>query len=296
MNKNKLTEEMAILSSIHTIVETYEEIAAMRMRKVKKSVLQNREFLSGLNEIFQQVEHSYAEEIEALHKGRQRGNSSVPSISNNGKTVHVLLSANTGLYGDLIKKTFSLFVKESVESNSDMAIIGRLGRNLFEESVSARNTGTMEYTYFDLPDSIQISNEIKKIFNFLVQYKNIVVYHGIFRNILSQIPTKSYIARDILQTEMSENEARVECIFEPTIENIVSFFENQILSALFEQSVYESNLSKYASRMISLDYASVNIESKIKSTKYQRKKLNHGLVNSKQLSLMTGMSLWRKNG
>ena len=48
----ELKEELISLEEFLTMVEAYEEISALRMRKVKKSVLKRREFMQGLNEAF----------------------------------------------------------------------------------------------------------------------------------------------------------------------------------------------------------------------------------------------------
>jgi F0F1-type ATP synthase gamma subunit len=260
----------------------------MRMRRVKRSVLQNREFLSGLNDIFQQVEHSYGEQIKLLKKShRYKVNSKVPSVANNGKTVSVFISANTGLYGEIIKKTFNLFMTDIAKTESDIFIIGRLGKRMYEDAGM-----TNAYTFFDIVDSGSNEKNIKEIFSKLIEYKNIIVYHGLFKDMLVQIATKSYIAREILSTERSDNETTVECIFEPSLENIVTFFETQILGALFEQSIFESDLSKYASRMISLDVASVNISNRLKMAYFNSRKAVHRKINSKQITLLSGISLW----
>lgn len=288
MALSKAKEEIATLKGLQNIVETYEEIAAMRMRRVKKSVLQNREFLSGLNNIFQQVEHSYTDQLQLLRKSSiKKKNSKASQLKNNGKTVSVFIASNTGLYGDIIKKIFTLFASDISKSNTDIFIVGKLGRRMYEDAGI-----TQPFEFFDVKDSGGNEKNIKDIFAKLINYNNIIVYHGLFKDMLMQIATKSYIARDILSTEKSDNETRVECIFEPSLENIVNFFETQILGALFEQSIFESDLSKYASRMISLDVATVNIDASLKSAYFNSRKSMHKKINSKQVTLLSGISLW----
>ena len=55
----ELKEELISLEEFLTMVEAYEEISALRMRKVKKSVLKRREFMQGLNEAFAYIAFSY---------------------------------------------------------------------------------------------------------------------------------------------------------------------------------------------------------------------------------------------
>src|SRR5689334_1826806 len=122
-NKKSINADMYVLNGMQTIVESYEEIAAMRMRKVKKSVLQNREFLSGLNDIYQRVVVTY--KIYAAKKHFKSTKRDWMPLETNGKTVTVFLSSNTGLYGDIVKRTFSLFADNIAKSNTDIVITGR---------------------------------------------------------------------------------------------------------------------------------------------------------------------------
>ena len=148
------------------------------------------------------------------------------------------------------------------------------------------------YKYLNISDAGFDEVYAREAFNYLVNYETVIVYHGMFKDMLNQVPTRSYIARDILETEKIEGEQPIECIFEPSLENIVSFFERQILSSIFNQTLFESDLSKYSSRMINLDVATVNITSTIKSTKLKNRKQIHRTMNSKQQSSLGGISLW----
>jgi len=69
--KRELKREKDFLINLRTIMETYEEIAATRMTRVRTSVLQNRNFLLGLNSIFKQVRFSYEEFINKHMKRKE---------------------------------------------------------------------------------------------------------------------------------------------------------------------------------------------------------------------------------
>ena len=52
-------QEIEDLTGFLDLVEAYEEIAAMRMRRVKQSVLARRKFMDGLNSAFSYVSYAY---------------------------------------------------------------------------------------------------------------------------------------------------------------------------------------------------------------------------------------------
>ena len=266
------------------IVEAYQEIAALRMRRVKKSVLQNRDFLMGLNDIYAQVVSSY----KTFPKIRKKSKKDFLRKTTK-KSVSILLSANTGLYGDIVRRTYELFLREVEKEDTDIVIIGRYGKKFYDSSSYKK-----PYKYYDFSDSGMDEENAKKILIYITQYENIFVYHGYFEDILSQKAVKTAVTGSDMTDLTSSGRVltNVRYIYEPTIEDILSFFEKEILSSIFEQSVYESSLSKFSSRMISLDYAMVNIKGLQKKTDFRMRKLRHTLTNKSQQNLMSGHSLW----
>ena len=263
------------------IIEAYQEIAALRMRRVKKSVLQNREFLAGLNEIYGEIMSQYKERA-SVKKGKKV--EVRPTIN---KTVSVLLSSNTGLYGDIVKKTYDLFLEHILKDDTDVVIVGRYGRKVYEASSLSK-----PFQYFDFSDSGKDVENTKKILEYILKYEHIIVYHGYFRDILSQVALMTPITGSNMFTETDKEVQGVKSIYEPSIEEVLTFFEKEILASIFEQSIYETSLSKFASRMVSLDRATENIRQRLKTTDFKIRKMKHSISNRNQLSLMSGMQLW----
>ena len=119
--RKEVIAEIEYLFSQKTIMETYEEIAASRMQRIRSKVLQSRDFLFEINTLFQQVKSSYKKSLEKFKKNRSS------FLKSNGRTLFVLVSANTGLYGDIVRRTFDVFAREFRKQKSDIAIIGRVG-------------------------------------------------------------------------------------------------------------------------------------------------------------------------
>ena len=133
--------------TLKTVMETYQEIAASRMQHVRTSVVGNRDFLLGINNIFQQTKSSY--EIKPGQKS---------FIKHNGKTLFIFLSANTGLYGDIIRRTFDLFAEKLRKETADIAIVGRVGLKLFQDEFPKK-----PFMYFELSDDKIDLEALKKI-------------------------------------------------------------------------------------------------------------------------------------
>ncbi|MDC0449026.1 F0F1 ATP synthase subunit gamma [bacterium] len=273
--------------NMQIIIESYEEIAANRMRRVKKSVLQNRDFLMGLNTIYRRVVYTYNK--HAKRDQRHKDGRLLDILHTNGKTVSVLLSSNTSLYGAIVKKTFDYFMENILRTTSDIVIIGRLGKSMYDNYGYDR-----PYKYFELSDSGLTSDKLDPILSELLEYTHIALYHGIFRSVLTQDSTRTLITGDIVNLPSEEARSKeLDCIIEPSVEEVAEFFEKQILASLFEHATYESSLSKFASRMVSLDVANDNIERLTKETKFKLLKQRHKEANAAQQNTLSSLSLWR---
>ena len=278
-----LKDELDYLSSFLTMVESYEEIAALRMRKVKKFILERREFMSGLNEAFAYISYAYRVYRKSL-KGKARDR----ILNTNGRTVAILLSSNTGMYGDIIINTFEIFKEDIKDKDYDIVIVGKVGQRMYENLGKGK-----EYRYFDMLDNGIDEPGIKNLIENITEYSNVVVYHGSFKSVLSQVPTRTEVPVELKRIEQSLKSYDEKFLFEPSVERVAEHFEKQIESLIFEQVVFESCLSKFASRMINMDIASENISDKIRQTDIQMKKAKHKDINSSMQSSVIGGSLWK---
>jgi len=290
LNRQTLTEEIKTLESLRGLLETYKVVAATTIRRIRNSVLQNRLFHLGLNNLFQEVRRAYQKEINNIAKGKKNNIASRPLTvkEHNGKTILVLLSANTGLYGAIIYKTFESFLKEARKNPSyDLAIAGHVGELFFKKAEPER-----EYIYFDFSD-IGISAEaLRSITGRLSSYERTIVFYGAFKNILIQEPSSFEIStsgRNLHTEEVVENSSY---LFEPSLESVAIFFETEIFASLLEQSFHESRLGKTASRLVSLDRSSLNIGKAFQDMRIRQNKLRHRLYNRRQLDALGGISLW----
>lgn len=74
LQRKIILEELQALNSIKELVESYEEIAVVRMQRIKDSVIKTRDFLSDLSDIFVDLKSSYLREIKDLLSKRKQGN------------------------------------------------------------------------------------------------------------------------------------------------------------------------------------------------------------------------------
>lgn len=286
-SKKEVNSELDYLVSLREILETYEEIAASRMSRIRSSVLKSRDFLLEINEIFQQVKTSYKDKIDLLMKRKKvKDPKQLTFLNRNGKTLCVLISANTGLYGDIVRKTYNIFIENVKKEKCDVAIVGKLGLQLFETEKIDTNL-----TYFDFPDDKTDKETLKKIIALIIQYQKALVFYEEFKSLVNQEPIVTNISGDPLSSEGSH--PSVKYFFEPSLEKIMAFFEQEIVASIFEQTIMESELAKFASRMIALDQASENTKERVKLVTFQKQRIRHRDINKQQIEKFSSMTLWR---
>lgn len=289
MNKQTVQQELDQLQSLIVLVETYETIAGTSVRRIRNSVLANRAYHVGLNRMFRQIAIAYKKEVEYVMKKNKikTEGTNISVIKRTKQIVFMFLSANTGLYGDIINRTFTAFMTEIKRTQGDVMIVGRMGKIFFEEMMPGS-----PFTYFDFPDnSIAIEN-LKQITIFLAQYEKVVAFYGVFKNLLTQEVKASIVSGAELSTEHTEDQAIQAYFFEPSLEVIALFFENEIFASLLEQVFQESRLAKLAARMVLLDRAIINIEGELKRTTLRKQKVHHRTTNRQLINSLSGMVLW----
>ena len=281
-SKRSLQIEMEGLTGLKSLVETYEGIAAQRMQKVRAEVVLARQFLDGLAQVFAEV------------RAAQAGQEARSTLANNGRTVAVFISANAGLYGDIVERILNSFLDYVAKSGSEAVVVGRLGVKLIQQ-----RRPQLLYNYFDLSDDKIEIKELAMIMRYLLQFAKIVVFYGKFKSLVNQEVAADPVSGDSLyqpdqpdQPDQQDQQNQHGYLFEPELPRVLQFFESQILTTIFEQVVHESQLAKFASRLLSLDRAVDNVGKRMQQLRFLRQRLSHRLKAKDQLGLMAGVSLW----
>lgn len=286
----ELQEERELLLTLQDLCFSYEEISVMKMQKIRDVVLSTREFFEELSHVYTHVKVSYKEELKPEGRIHRFFFKSRPTIPKKG-SVAVLLSANTKLHGSIIDEVFEDFKRNLSHDESDIMIVGRLGRD-FYKSLPAP-LGGRKYLYFEVPDMGFRLNDLQTLIYQLSKYERITVFHGRYESIMKQSSIISQVSGDEIAEQKSTLEDKTKYIFEPSLETIIKFFQTYIFSAIFKQTMHEGQLARFASRITAMERALSAIE-KENVTLTTRLKHSHALIENKdQLEKIAGMRLWR---
>lgn len=291
-----IKKELNTVDSLNNLIASLEELSAMRYRKTKTSVLNTRDYLDEVNYLYKQVKNNYKKIIESAGKDFKEAKFRNPTKG----TVYVLLSANGGLFGDVIYRNFENF-KNYIKRipAEEVLVVGSVGQKLIEYSDLKE---TLKYKYLPLSDSSGDRENLDQILKFCLDFKTIVVFYSKYVEILVQKPIADSVTGDIVFEEAlssfdkKQPQFDKDFLYEPDIEKVLALFESQIINTIFEQKVLESGLSKFTARMVALDSASEKIKINLGKLKQDYQKVKHIESNRKSNVLISGViaSLWKK--
>jgi len=278
----EIEKDLKTVSIIKTISDTYHQIANLRMNQIREKVLRTRYFFNELLNIYQRVKIAY------LFSQKKKGNKEIFFRQTEKEKVLIFLSANEFFYGSLILDIWKKMEKYLAEEKTDLVVIGRTGKYLAE-----RSGWGQKMFYFELDDVEPEKERMEGIFEFIKKYKKIFVFHGVYEKIISQKPKITEISGWLSAEKKSKIEKK-SYLFEPSLEEILDFFETEILAILFSQTVFEHQLAKLAARVIAMYNANEKSKEVENSLNILKNKIKREKDNKKQIEYFSGLKFFRK--
>jgi ATP synthase F1 gamma subunit len=295
-----IDREIGITALIKTLAETYEEAATIEMKKTRDKVLHKRDFLLRVLETYIEVRNNYQDQIKSINRKKNFLNFAKKDKKNKGPyltisktkgTAAVLLTSNRSMVGAVNLKVFFNFLKFiNNNQNVDIFVVGRVGRNFLNTS-----RPDLKYEYFDFPEKTEIK-ELAELTKKIIDYSKIEVFHGKYLNLVNQVGVQTPVTGEVETqpgetTQATKKEAY---LFEPSLEEVLHFFETQIFSSLFSQTLSETNLANLGSRIQSMEQTIVGTEEHLKKLKLMQIRAKKDLLAKKQQQRIVASMIARK--
>ncbi len=275
-NKKQIQQNIEQVTTLHRLMTAYEEIAALRMKRIREQVLKSRDFHAILSHYFHEIKHTHTP---------QQPRQSLPA---EGRPLAILISDDKGLYGEILQKTkdaFETFAQE--HGDYELAVVGTVYEESIKQALTARSVH-----FFPLSGSTLSPDALRELMQLLSQFPRVTVFHGKFSTFVTQTPQSTNITGDE-ETVQEAPEVPIQYVLEPSHDSLMTFFQQEIVSLLFEQALLEGTLSKEASRMVNLEQASDNARSEIKKLNRLTRILEAQNKNKQQITYLAGLSLWQ---
>ena len=208
-------------------------------------------------------------------------------------TVSIMLTSNFRFYGGIDNEVIHFFLESTPKFPTDRIVIGKTG-NHFLQVINYFNTYQSIELKGDLPDS----EELTRLGQMIKDYQQVLVFYPKLSTLLVQKPVITDITQSDILTSPGAHQAvpnNPYVIFEPELDKILSFFDNQIITLLLEQTFFEAELSRTASRILSMDQAQVGAKHFIEDQKQLKAHLQRIEESAHLLESLSSLKAIRKD-
>lgn len=282
MPNRSLLEEIDFVANLNNLVSAYEEIAVMRIRRTRSSVLSTRLFVAEMKKVMADVRLSYRRAFFLKNKNKK----ATVKIK---KPLAVFVSADNRLSGSLINQVFRDFWAYTKKNDCDVLVIGKVGAQLFSSSEPQK-----KFTHFDFPDRLLDQALLAKIFSQVNKYADVRVFYGKMASLLRQDAVWERLGVTAEPQNKEKQKGIVPFIFEPTLEAVSIFFDTEILASLISQSAREGQLAVWGSRVKAMEETSQRIEKQMVVLARLEDVERHAERSKKQRQTMAGRELWEQ--
>lgn len=281
MTIKQLNEIIEQGMSLKMISQAYTEIASNKLKQIRDQVERNRQYLASLSEVYQVVKQV------AL----QRKLIKPPKFN---KPISLLITSNYHFYGNVNHNLIKFFALQQV--SSEQIVIGKTALEWLKS-----NHYSTPFTQLVLTEDYPSDSELETIVAKVKDYSQIFIYYSELKTVMIQTPTVTDITQNSLlkpldPTGNSKENGDVSniFIFEPELNKILDFFSGQVTNLLLQQTFLESELSRTASRLVSMDQAQSNADKYILDQRKSLAQAKRSITNSKLLQTFTALSQLRK--
>lgn len=247
--------------SFRQIAQAYSEIANQKIKLLRANLDRNRVFFEDISSVYSLVK------ALALKKG-------ITGLKPKG-SISVIITSNYRFYGNINTDLIDYYLESTKDLKMDRIIIGKTASEYF------KSNNLFEYQEFLLKKDQPDHQELTSLINIIKDYNQVLIFFSKLKTLLVQIPNYIDIAK-VAQIQAKENE-KIRFIFEPELPKVLSFFDSQVLTLLLEATFLESEVSRTASRFISMDQAETEANKFIKENEKIKAYLKKSIINNQIL-------------
>lgn len=266
------------MRTIVSLTSAFESLSSMRIMQTKKKVLISNDFFNEVWNIYKQIR------VDVMFNfGRAYQEPS------NNKEVLILITAPSGLTGDIDQRLVRKLQQYYDEEKHDIIVIGKHGAQQLDQVKISYDK------YFDLPkkDYINVEPliaEIKKYAKSRVYYQD---YVSLSQQDIIDIDVSEAISTmgKIVDLETVGDEVITEknYIFEPSTYAVTAYLETAILRLMLAQFIYDSRLAQLASRFRAMSAAKDRSTEAMEDLHLQFNRAKRALVDVRLRESLVGL-------
>ncbi len=235
-----IEKEMGSIGTLKDLTGVFESLASTQVAKVKDKVLLSQAFFDLLWQRY-----------TALRVDPKKRITNREGVGSNGRNVHVLISAEAGLSGDLDMRMIETMQADYDPATTDIVVLGSHGASQLSQR------GIPYIKFFQLPETDKYIN-VNPVVDVIRPYEKITVYYEEYLS-LGQQEVRSINLVTSIQSMSEDAEEDVmtadDTIFEPSLDEIADEMEASMMSLALSQTILQSGLAQAASRFNAMTVA-----------------------------------------
>jgi F-type H+-transporting ATPase subunit gamma len=300
---NEIKEQQEVVTTVGSFTNSLQQIAAMRMVKLRDLVLASRRFVDEATVILRELQLERAKMLEKeLGKKSKRkatmaaAQKTVTSINTNTDkhidTAIIVVTSDQGLCGSYNLEIFrKLDAITTQYPNADYFVMGHKGQHYLEQ---LKKKVQVKYYPYNIPEAVTIK-DLKPLIGMFYYYQHIFLVYSKYINTATRDVTFIELAvPNISASEAEKEKAEGKYIFEPGIEDLIASISARVRYALFRQQILDSKLSLYTSQMMAMKTAADNAQNLLVDLQREYNKARRKIVDKKILEVQSGRSLWEE--
>jgi F-type H+-transporting ATPase subunit gamma len=237
-----IQREVDQVGTIEGITSIFESIASIHIAQIKDRVVSSTAF-------FQELWHLYAQlRVDPDHQKYRQHRQFNP------RPAVVAVTSEGGLIGDIDDRIVTDMLSQHGIEQADIYVIGSHGVTLLGRR------GRKPKQVFVMPEGDE-NLHFDALIQSLDQYAQVAVFYQTYRSLLRQDVSRIDLFSAVealsqtLEAEASEVISSRNYIFEPSLNEVISYMESVMRRIALEQVVLESKLAQYASRFNAMSSA-----------------------------------------
>ncbi|MBU6389786.1 F0F1 ATP synthase subunit gamma, partial [Patescibacteria group bacterium] len=250
---NEIKEQMTVVQSVGGFTNALQQIATIRMVKLRGQVLASRPFVEAANAMLTElISLRNALQDEELLKLEKKNREELEKLRP-GATAVIVITSNQGLTGryniEIFQKVETVLEKEK---GSDFYVIGSKGQEYFQ-------TGHFKVKNFPyiVPDNFSIA-DLQRLIRLFDYYTHVTLIYSRYVNSATREVVTLSVVNPLPQEDEEAAKQPGKYIFEPDINQLIDTISRTLRAALFQQEIFDARLAQFSAQMIGMKTASDN--------------------------------------
>lgn len=271
------------LETLSFVTSALFEISAEKIDTLRTAFDKNASFYTDISNLYLAVKQT------ALLRGEYVSAADAKDKAQNNRSLFVALTTNTRFYGSTNTDIMHAFMERIQKEDGDYMVIGKVGEAFLQSFKSEAKNMMFESFQDDEPTP----EETKAFLERVAVYTHVFVLHSSFVNVFTQKVSVLDIAHAPTGVPTNE-EDRVDYLFEPELPLILAFFETRVRHLLFLRVLLESELARTSSRLVSMNAAEDRANTAVVATRRLIRREGEAFRDARLLESFSAIAKWKK--